>query len=210
MEDPAFRETFLTILRAFRHTLRTNYFVESIYGLGFRLEPVILDTKDGEVPFGVYFFHGPQSQGFHVRYRDMARGGVRVVPTRNQEQFELESNRLVLEVLALARAQQAKNKDIPEGGAKAVILLGPSGDIGLAFKSMANSLLDLMLPGPDSLTLPGVVDYYGREELIYLGPDENIGPEHITWVVDRAAERGYRWAQAFMRSKPKAGSTHKE
>lgn len=211
LSDDLAREIFLCILRFFKSTLRTNYFLESIYGLAFRLDPAILDTPKGEeTPFGVFFFHGPRSQAFHVRYRDMARGGVRVVPTRTQEQFELESNRLIDEVLALARAQQAKNKDIPEGGAKAVILLGPYGDMDLAVKSMFNSLLDVMLPGKDSHTLPGVVDYLGKEELIYLGPDENIAPRHITWAIERARQRGYRWATAFMSSKPRAGINHKE
>ena len=104
------------------------------------------DPERGEKPFGFYFFHGPLAQAFHVRYRDMARGGVRVVPTRSQEQFELESNRLFDEVTGLALAQQYKNKDIPEGGSKAVILLGPGGSPDLAVKSMVNSLLDLVLP----------------------------------------------------------------
>ena len=55
-----------------------------------------------------------------------------------------------------------------------------------------------------------MVDYLGRLEIIYLGPDENITPEHIMWMVGRAVERGYAWPNAFMSSKPGAGINHKE
>ena len=67
----------------------------------------------GQRPYGVYFFHGPHSLGFHIRFRDTARGGLRLVPTRTQAAFELESGRLFDECAALARTQQDKNKDIP-------------------------------------------------------------------------------------------------
>ena len=54
------------------------------------------------------------------------------------------------------------------------------------------------------------MDYLGQTELLYLGPDENITPTDIEWVVARAAERGYRMPSAFMSSKPRAGINHKE
>ncbi|EGY26173.1 glutamate/Leucine/Phenylalanine/Valine dehydrogenase family protein [Desulfovibrio sp. A2] len=212
--DERERAVLLMIQRFFRHVLRTNYFLETIYGLSFRLDPEFLPPayrpEGEELPFGIFFFHAPGGLGFHIRYRDMARGGVRVVPTRTQEQFELESNRLYDEVKGLAYAQQVKNKDIPEGGAKAVILLGPLGDVGLAVASVINSLLDVVLPGQDTPALPGVVDYLGREEIIYCGPDENIQPAHIAWMVERARQRDYRWPSAFMSSKAGAGINHKE
>ena len=65
----------------------------------------------------------------------MARGGLRVVTTRTQEQFELESNRLFDEVTKLALAQQLKNKDIPEGGAKGVLLLAPKATLTAASRA---------------------------------------------------------------------------
>jgi len=207
-------ETFITF------TLRTNYYLEERFGLAFRMDPAVLDHIPGGVepgeaerPYGFYFFHGPHFLGFHVRYREMSRGGVRVVPTKKQELFEIESNRLFAEVTALALSQQYKNKDIPEGGSKAVLLLGPDGNVDLAVKSMVNSLLDLMLAPEDpakGFTLPGVHDYMDRLEIVYLGPDENITPAHIDWMVERARVRGYKWAPAFMSSKPKTGINHKE
>ncbi|MGE4297586.1 MAG: NAD-glutamate dehydrogenase domain-containing protein [Desulfovibrionaceae bacterium] len=220
IEDNTARQLFRCMLAFIRHTLRTNYYLDDIYGLGFRVDTAFLGdpdsglpqtaAPDAETPYGFFFFHGPLMQGFHVRYRDMARGGMRVVPTRSQEHFEMESNRLFDEVTGLALAQQYKNKDIPEGGSKAVLLLGPHGDVSLAVKSAVNSLLDLVLPGEKDFSLPGVVDYIGREEIIYLGPDENIEPSHIEWIVQRARIRHYRWPDAFMSSKPGAGINHKE
>lgn len=219
MGDEVVADTFSAMEAFVSHTLRTNYYLEDRFGLSFRMDPAVLThlpskrglrrDDDQSRPYGFFFFHGAHFQAFHVRYREMARGGVRVVPTKTQEQFELESNRLFNEVTALAHSQQHKNKDIPEGGSKAVILLGPLGDIDLAVKSMANSLLDIIVPHGDEPTLPGVVDYIGHEEIIYLGPDENISTDHIRWIVARAAKRGYRWPSAYMSSKPESGINHK-
>ncbi|BBD06897.1 NAD-glutamate dehydrogenase domain-containing protein [Desulfovibrio ferrophilus] len=218
MGDDIVADTFAAMETFVSHTLRTNYYIANRFGLSFRMDPMVLDhlpRKQGlrqdsnSRPYGFFFFQGAHFQGFHVRYREMARGGVRVVPTRTQEQFELESNRLFDEVTALAHSQQHKNKDIPEGGSKAVILLGPLGDIDLAVKSMTNSLLDIIVSDGDSPTLPRVVDYIGHEEIIYLGPDENITTDHIRWIVARAAKRGYRWPSAYMSSKPETGINHK-
>lgn len=218
IDDDIAVNTFKVMELFISHTLRTNYYVHNRFGLAFRLDPAVLrhlPQRDGKLgggsaPYGVYFFHGAHFQGFHVRYRNTARGGVRVVPTRSQANFELESNRLFDEVTALAKSQQHKNKDIPEGGSKAVILLGPLGDIDLAVRSVTNSLLDLILHDRDSFTLPGVVDHLEQDEIIYLGPDEHIEPKHIEWIVARAAKRKYRWPNAFMSSKPKTGINHKE
>ncbi len=207
------RNIMTYIYKFFRYTLRTNYYLSHKLGISFRLDPLILaPMPKNERPFGIYCFHGPYSFAFHVRYRDTARGGVRVVRTWSQEHFEMESNRLFDEVTKLASAQQFKNKDIPEGGSKAVILLGPEADIDLAVRSMVDSFLDLLVipEGADGYVQPRIVDYLNREELIFLGPDENITPEHINWIASRAEKRGYKWPSAFMSSKPGAGIAHKE
>ena len=211
VNDDVDRKVLGYILRFFHYVLRTNYYLPNKLGLSFRMDPNVLPRLAlEEPPFGFYCFHGPHSFAFQVRYRDMARGGVRVVPTRSKEHFELESNRLFDEVTKLAWAQQFKNKDIPEGGSKAVILMEPDGEIDLAVKSMTDSLLDLMVTDEQGQLPSEIVDYLNRDEIIYLGPDENITPKHIQWIVDRAAKRGYKWPGAIMSSKPKAGISHKE
>lgn len=211
-------ETFVT------HTLRTNYYLADRFGLGFRLDPAVLAHLPGrppqagrtgsraeadEPPYGIFFFYGAHHQAFHVRYREMARGGVRLVPTASPGQFELEAGRQFAEVTALAQSQQSKNKDIPEGGAKAVVLLGPLADRDLAVKSVVDALLDVTLADKGRHSLRGVVDHLGRDEVIYLGPDENISPAHIEWIVARARARGHRWPSAIMSSKPRTGISHK-
>jgi glutamate dehydrogenase len=61
--------------------------------------------------------------GYHVRFRDIARGGLRLVTPSTSEQYALESARHYDQCYGLALAQQLKNKDIPEGGSKAVVLI---------------------------------------------------------------------------------------
>ena len=55
-------------------------------------------------------------------------------------------------------------------------------------KYFGDGILDLITP--DEETKSHLVDYWGQPELLYLGPDENIIPEDIVWLTDRAAHRG--------------------
>ncbi|MCP4834217.1 MAG: amino acid dehydrogenase, partial [Phycisphaera sp.] len=73
--------------------------------------------------------------------------------------------------------------------------------------AFVNSILDLITEEPE--TRSQIVDRSGLDELIYLGPGENITPAHIEWIVQRARRRGYSLPTACMSSKPGAGITHK-
>lgn len=189
-------------------TLRTNVAVEERYALSLRIDPALLATAQREeMPYGVFFVHGRGFSAFHVRFRDIARGGVRAVKPLGVEQHARETERLYDEVYALALAQQYKNKDIPEGGSKAVILIEPNSPTPRCFKAFADALLDLITP--DEKTRQQIVDRFGSDELLYLGPDENITPHLIEWIVDRARRRGYPLPTSFMSSKPGAGINHK-
>ena len=160
---------------------------------GARLRPELFGRS--ESPYAVFFVRGRGYQGFHVRFQDVARGGMRLVCPRSSEAHGAESERLFEEAYGLARAQHLKNKDIPEGGAKAVVLVLPGADSTFAGQTFANTLLDLTL---------------GSDELIYLGPDENVTVAMIEWITRRAAFRGHPLPSAFMSSKPGAGINHKE
>lgn len=196
-------------LDAVEASLRTNLYLEERYAMAIRIDPAFLtDEERDEVPFGVFFVHGRAFNGFHVRFRDIARGGVRAVRPLGREQHARETERLYDEAYGLAYAQQLKNKDIPEGGAKAVILIEPGEKIDRCFKAFSDSLLDLVTP--DNTTRTQIVDYFGPDELLYLGPDENITPRMIEWIVDRARRRGYPLPNSLMSSKPGAGINHKE
>ena len=111
---------------------------------------------------------------------------------------QAESHRHFDEVFGLAWAQQLKNKDIPEGGSKAVCLIDPAETESLgahaqseiynrsrkAVKCFSDAILDLTSILPEVTS--NIVDLNGRPELIYLGPDENVIPSDITWMIQRA------------------------
>ena len=203
------RTLFETMLNAVHAVKRTNLFLEDRYALSMRIDASILTTEERpECPFGAFFIHGRDFNGFHVRFRDIARGGVRAIFPRGVEQYSREQERLYDEAYNLAFAQQLKNKDIPEGGSKAALLIHPRGRISRSVKAFVDSLLDLITP--EEKTASRVVDRLHHDELIYLGPDENITPELIEWVVDRGQRRGYPMPTALMSSKPGAGINHKE
>lgn len=208
------------MLDAVKASLRTNLYHEDRYSLGIRLNPTIMATGDiGQpggrpYPFGIVFAHGRHFNGFHNRFRDIARGGLRVVTPANSDAYAFESTRQYDEVYGLSYAQQLKNKDIPEGGSKAVVLVNTPAIAPTAkffamrksVKAFTDTLLDMMVK--DSVSQ--MVDKYGKDELIYLGPDEQIIPFDIDWICDRAAKRGYPIPAAFMSSKKDAGFNHKE
>ncbi len=80
-----------------------------------------------------------------------------------------------------------------------------------AQRSFCDALLDLVIWNGRHKRLEKevVVDLYGREELIFLGPDENMTDEMIEWMSSRSAERGYSVGAAFMSGKKGAGINHK-
>jgi len=77
---------------------------------------------------------------------------------------------------------------------------------------MVDGILDLIVPPKEAeLVTRRVGDAAALgKELIFLGPDENITPRDLDWIVQRAATRGYSMPSAFMSSKPRAGINHKE
>ena len=53
---------------------------------------VAASAADAPTPFGVIFVHGRRFDGFHVRFRPIARGGARLVTPRSAEAFAHESS----------------------------------------------------------------------------------------------------------------------
>ena len=197
------------------HTLKTNIYMQNRYALGFRVDPRIMGEY-AELPYGVLFVHGRRFNGYHVRFRDISRGGMRLVTPASPEQYALESARQYDECYGLAFAQQLKNKDIPEGGSKAVCLIDVndlthcSKDYLMrkAVKGFSDTILDLVVDTEE--TKANIVNYFGKKEVLYLGPDEQVIPEDINWIIQQAARRGYDTPAAFMSSKPRTGINHKE
>jgi len=197
------------------HVLRTNVHEPNRYALAFRIDPKVmheLADDDRPVPYGVFYVHGRRFDGFHVRFRDIARGGLRMV-TPKQEAYEAESCRHYDEAYNLATAQQLKNKDIPEGGSKAVVLIRPSEIsqqqilVRKCVKGFVDSMLDLL--GGDDVQ-DRIVARNQVKDIVYLGPDEQIIPEDIAWMTQRATKRKYFNGNAFISSKAENGLNHKE
>lgn len=114
------------------HTLKTNFYRPNYTSLGFRLDPKYLDEipfdrtkKFPELPYGIFFIKGMHFFGFHIRFKDLARGGLRTVMPEHRERIPSERANVFTECYHLALTQQMKNKDIPEGGAKGIIFLQP-------------------------------------------------------------------------------------
>lgn len=114
------------------HTLKTNFYLPNKSSFAFRLDPKYMDNvpferkeKFPDLPYGIFFIRGMHFIGFNIRFKDLARGGVRTVIPEKMEQYFQERNNIFSEAYNLAYTQQKKNKDIPEGGAKTAILLEP-------------------------------------------------------------------------------------
>ena len=182
IEDSSAQELLLKTIEIISHTLRSNVYMEDRYALGFRLDPHIMneEKQKKDLPYGIIFTHGRRFNAFHVRFRDIARGGLRLVTPSSPEQYALESARQYEECYGLAFAQQLKNKDIPEGGSKAVNLIdcselseqAKSFVMRKSVKAFANTILDLIVETEETQKI--IVDFLGKEEVLYLGPDEQV------------------------------------
>lgn len=202
------RNIFQTGLRFVGSIRRTNFFKEPKAALGFKLSPDFLPAGDAGVrPYSVFYFYGKKFKGYHVRFQRISRGGVRIVPSRSAEEYLKNSDDNFLEVFNLAYTQEKKNKDIPEGGSKGILLpyYGET-NTGLLFKNYIDAMLDLMLPGKETVT-----DYDRERDLIFLGPDEGSAPL-MDWASLRAAVRGYPCWRAFTTGKSggQGGISHRE
>lgn len=220
------RTVYRTTLAMIRRTLKTNAFVAEKHALAFRLDPRYLDdlgeefTSDlpPERPFRITFFFTRNALGFHVGFSDIARGGWRTVVTRTWDDVVTAGNTLFREVYVLAHTQHFKNKDIYEGGSKMVTLLyAPATptrqlldqrlyQVQLAF---TNAFLDLFVTENGKAKDPRVVDYYGEDEPIELGPDENMHDAMIETIAELSKRRGYLLGIGIMSSK-RVGINHKE
>ena len=164
----------------------------------FRLDPrFLVDSDWPQVPFGLFFVMGSDFQGFHIRFKDIARGGIRVIRSGDRQAYNSNLETLFAENYGLAYTQNKKNKDIPEFGSKGTILLNLNNQSTpfLAFQKYVSGLLDLLIGSPD------IVDNYGSEEILFLGPDEGTA-DYMEWAAKYAAKRGYRYWRAFTTGKP--------
>ena len=224
--DDIRRTIFKCCITFIRNTLKTNFFVPEKHALAFRLNPAYLSELKPEytadipsvIPFRITFFFGRYGAGYHIGFSDIARGGWRTNITKSRDDYVTSASTLFREVYVLAHTQHFKNKDIYEGGSKMVVLLDAAGlkDQELITQRLyklqfgfTNAFLDIFVTDNGTARDPRVVDYYGEDEPIELGPDENMHDVMIEMIARQSLKRGYILGIGIMSSK-RVGINHKE
>lgn len=226
--DDIRRSVYRCCLLFVAHTLKTNFFVVEKQALAFRLDPVYLRQLGKEftadipetLPFRITFFFSRFGAGYHIGFSDIARGGWRTVIARSADDYITSANTIFREVYVLANTQHLKNKDIYEGGSKMALVLDAS-DLDQAggdaenfrlYKlqyGIANAFLDIFVTENGQARDRRVVDYYGDDEPIEIGPDENMHDGMIEAIAALSKKRGYILGVGIMSSK-RFGINHKE
>ncbi|WP_427135422.1 NAD-glutamate dehydrogenase [Pseudarthrobacter sp. S9] len=97
--------TFMNLVEA---TLRTNFFQDKPH-LSFKLKPAAIPSAPFPRPKCEIWVYSPRVEGVHLRFGELARGGLRW--SERSEDFRTE-------VLGLVKAQNVKNSVIVPTGAK--------------------------------------------------------------------------------------------
>ncbi|SCU87793.1 LADA_0E06194g1_1 [Lachancea dasiensis] len=183
--------------------LKTNFFMTRKVAISFRLDPQLIMPKVEfpETPYGIFFVVGNTFKAFHIRFRDIARGGIRIVCSKTQDIYEVNSKMAIDENYQLASTQQRKNKDIPEGGSKGVILLNPTltsqKQTFVAFSQYVDSIIDILIHDP---LKEKYVDLLSQPEILFFGPDEGTAG-FVDWATAHAKSRGCPWWKSFLTGK---------
>lgn len=223
--DEIRKAIYRTCLLFITHTLKTNFFVPEKHALAFRLDPAYMHKLGPEMtrglpertPFRITFFSGRRGYGYHIGFSDIARGGWRTIICRSADELVTNTDNLFREVFVLAHTQHLKNKDIYEGGAKMTVILDAADlnseealnqQIYKLQYGFVNAFLDIFVTRDGKAANPRVVDYYGDDEPIELGPDENMHDVMIEEIARQAVKRDYVLGIGIMSSK-KIGINHK-
>lgn len=224
--DETRKIVYRTALLMVRFTLKTNFFVKYKKALSFRLDPLYMEYLPEEIkadlphdmPFRITLFYHRYGSGYHFGFSDIARGGFRTIIARTKDDFEAAMETIFKEAMVLAHTQQLKNKDIYQGGSKLAVVMRAfdihdrqreTNRLYNLQRGIINAFLDIFVTKDGKPTDPNVVDYYGDDEPIEVGPDENMHDFMIEYFARRAKERGYILGSGVISSK-KIGINHKE
>ncbi|KAI8646021.1 Glutamate/Leucine/Phenylalanine/Valine dehydrogenase-domain-containing protein [Parasitella parasitica] len=193
-------EAFMTFNK---HVLKTNFYQTTKVALSFRMDPRFLpEIEYPTTPYGLFLVVGSEFRGFHIRFSDVARGGIRMIRSRNREAYSINLRTLFDENYNLAGTQHRKNKDIPEGGSKGTILLDVDQQDKpvVAFEKYVDSMLDLLIDGETIGIKDKLVDLTGKPEILFFGPDEGTA-DYMDWASQHARRRGATFWKAFTTGK---------
>ena len=189
IDFPLGYEIFKFTFKIITSTLKTNFYKPEKRSFAFRFDNTILDPLVfSRFVFGVFFVNGHYSCGTHLRAADIARGGLRLIRV-SRSNYDSELDNAVLLNYALGpKAQRLKHKDICESGSKGVVVPRPEYAIYRkeALNDYTEGIMDLMLPDNS------VVDYYGKPEMVFFGPDEGTAPL-MDDVAYHARDKGYQY-----------------
>ncbi|WP_410658200.1 NAD-glutamate dehydrogenase [Amycolatopsis sp. lyj-112] len=180
-EDRILRRLMAVVLA----TLRTNYHVTDADGnsrqyLVLKLDPSAVPELPEPRPKYEIFVYSPRIEGVHLRFGDVARGGLRWSDRR--EDFRTE-------ILGLVKAQAVKNAVIVPVGAKGGFVVkrppSPTGDPGLdrdaqlnegisCYRMFISGLLDVTDNRVEGKTVPapGVVRHDGDDSYLVVAADK--------------------------------------
>ena len=210
-EDRILRR-YLDLIKA---TLRTNFYQTDAAGqnksyFSFKLNPRAIPDIPRPTPKFEIFVYSPRVEGVHLRFGDVARGGLRW--SDREEDYRTE-------VLGLVKAQQVKNAVIVPMGAKGGFIprrmpLGGSRDEVLAegiacYRIFISGLLDLTDNLKDGAVVPpqNVVRHDGDDPYLVVAADK--GTATFSDIANGiAAEYGF-WLDDAFASGGSAGYDHK-
>jgi len=167
------KNILLTACSVIDHTLKSNYYRKNKSTLAFRINPEILATlfydheeKFPEIPYGIFFIKGKSFISFQVRFKDVSRGGLRTIFPKKPEHANWERINIFSECYNLAYTQQKKNKDIPEGGSKAVIFVEPFEDLEFEQEVYQKELMHSGVSEEE--IAEKLTEYKNNQRLVYL------------------------------------------
>lgn len=119
------------LLDALKATVRTNFYQNRSY-ISFKIMPRKLNWHKSIQPLYEFFLYSEAVIGIHMRFHEIARGGIRA-----SERLDLRA-----EVLSLAQAQVRKNAHIVPSGAKGAFF-DLQNDITSSFTLFIQALLEI-------------------------------------------------------------------
>ncbi|KAL6305517.1 hypothetical protein BKA93DRAFT_778531, partial [Sparassis latifolia] len=177
----------LQVLESFlifnKHVLKTNFYQPTKVALLFRLAPDFLpEVEYPKKPFGMFFIIGSEFRGFHIRFRDVVRGGIRIVMSRNRP---TDSDAVF--------GRFDENYDL------ASMQLGSSPR--LCFEKYVDAVINLLIPGQSPRIKKRLIDLYGKPELLFFGPDEGTA-DMMDWAALHTRARvAETWWKSFTMGK---------